>query len=793
MATDWNAQLGLNALEQQYGLPEGWLLTQLHTESAGNPNAVSPAGAKGLFQFMDGTAGDLGIDPLDPQQAAEGAARYNAQLFKKYDGDPARVAAAYNWGMGNVDRKGLDAAPEETRNYIQKFASFINPVSEAQAAEGNPFDQFDAPQQGASTTAQGNPFDAFDDVTDAGTVYPQDRQTLQAPEDSRPQLGRDLTPLEGLVAPTINALGDFGIPVGNELAGVGGGLRSVLTGGDWKTGFDKGYDYADAIERRLEEQHPDIARMSSAAGQALGGGALKLAEALPFVANSANAIRNWSQAGRLNRAAVLAGTGAAAGAGSGYLAAEGDDRLPSAITGGIVGGIAAPVVSGAVGAVGDRLASASNQAGGKIAAAFDAVKGYLPWQTDAEKLATLRAGRDATVAAERIDPTLQSESPLNVPPLRVREPTFAEQYGNQPIMDYANGGTLHNSAISSTPPAAVVAGPQPQLKGWKNGWQSWGTTNYPSQPSSASTSQVSQAVQRLSRDPQPLSEQLRTEGKALYKAASDRGGVLSSKVTDKWLDQAQGIKPKTAAGRIIAGGDGPADQLLVRIESLRGKALDLESAQDIDEELGKLLRRDSFTDRFGKMNDDGRKVYELQSSLREIIDNADAADVAGGKEGFALLKEARKLWSRQARAREIESILARADGRDNPATIIKNGFQTLKNNPRRLKGYTLAERKLISQAAETGIIGEGLRLLGSRLNAIGALAGGGPAASAAMFGIGLAGRQGAETLAARRGARVLDEIASPGARKRLRAPARITPSVTTGANAGMISANEKDR
>lgn len=137
--------IDLSSLEQQNGLPSGWLSTVAKVESNNNPNAVSPAGAKGLFQFMDPTAQQYGIDPLDPQQAAQGAAQMYGELFKKYNGDPNMAAAAYNWGQGNVDRHGLENAPAETQGYISKIMAALPAagkqvvnsfgVPQAQAAE----------------------------------------------------------------------------------------------------------------------------------------------------------------------------------------------------------------------------------------------------------------------------------------------------------------------------------------------------------------------------------------------------------------------------------------------------------------------------------------------------------------------------------------------------------------------------------------------------------------------------------------------------------------------------------
>lgn len=76
--------------------------------------------ALGLFQFIPGTARQYGIDPLHPEQAAEDAARMPADLSERYRGNLSRMLAAYNWGRGNVDRRGLKNAPLETRRYIAK-------------------------------------------------------------------------------------------------------------------------------------------------------------------------------------------------------------------------------------------------------------------------------------------------------------------------------------------------------------------------------------------------------------------------------------------------------------------------------------------------------------------------------------------------------------------------------------------------------------------------------------------------------------------------------------------------
>ena len=72
----------------------------------------------GVFQHMPATAQDLGIDPFNVDQSISGGVRYMGQLLGKYN-DPRTALAAYNWGMGNVDRQGLNNLPAETQNYIK--------------------------------------------------------------------------------------------------------------------------------------------------------------------------------------------------------------------------------------------------------------------------------------------------------------------------------------------------------------------------------------------------------------------------------------------------------------------------------------------------------------------------------------------------------------------------------------------------------------------------------------------------------------------------------------------------
>lgn len=113
-------------------------------ESGGNPNAVSPKGARGPMQTMPTTLTDPGFgvtparDNSIPEMRRVGR-EYIDAMRGKYKGDMRKAWAAYNWGPGNLDEaiakhgeNGWFAkAPKETRNYVRKAMSMLNKADKA--------------------------------------------------------------------------------------------------------------------------------------------------------------------------------------------------------------------------------------------------------------------------------------------------------------------------------------------------------------------------------------------------------------------------------------------------------------------------------------------------------------------------------------------------------------------------------------------------------------------------------------------------------------------------------------
>ncbi len=111
----------------RYGVDPDLLAAVAWAESGFNPDAVSHAGALGLMQIMPGTASGLGVDPRDPIQAIDGAARYLRTQLDRF-GDPRLALAAYNAGPGAVEKYGGIPPYPETTAYVTKVAGHYEQI-----------------------------------------------------------------------------------------------------------------------------------------------------------------------------------------------------------------------------------------------------------------------------------------------------------------------------------------------------------------------------------------------------------------------------------------------------------------------------------------------------------------------------------------------------------------------------------------------------------------------------------------------------------------------------------------
>ncbi len=104
-----------------HGLPVSYFTRLIWQESRFRPNALSPAGAQGIAQFMPGTASGRGLlDPFSTPEALEESAAYLKELREMF-GNLGLAAAAYNAGPGRLSRylAGQAELPTETLNYVE--------------------------------------------------------------------------------------------------------------------------------------------------------------------------------------------------------------------------------------------------------------------------------------------------------------------------------------------------------------------------------------------------------------------------------------------------------------------------------------------------------------------------------------------------------------------------------------------------------------------------------------------------------------------------------------------------
>lgn len=448
-------------LENQFGIPQGLLAKQQQAESNFNPNAVSPVGARGIAQFMPATAKQYGIDPTDPIQSSQGQARMMSELLTKYKGDVPSALAAYNWGQGNVDKKGLQNAPEETRNYIAKIAGTAAPITTSQPQQQDPFSQaMNAIGNAIIPSAQAEEMPTWSDAappqqTPAAVNLPSLQQPdLEQPAARKPAQTHDVqmpdgTIIQGVPVGTtkeqlqaklssaraqpqaqpqksnyLRALADTaaqGLTFGTADE-IGGGIESLITGKPYQ-------QIVDTTRQRLQDERKDypvstfIADMAGSFALPVGGFA-KLAKSAP---SAVSALKAFAEANPIKfSGAIGASSGAARGAG------EGTDEQSRLENAGIGAGFGA-----AAGTVGAAI-------GGKIA---NLLAGKKPAQ----------APLQANTAAQLTPDVAPTASPTVAPLTQNADELFPKTAGQR--TQVADIQRLENNAIAGTiSPKAQEAG-----------------------------------------------------------------------------------------------------------------------------------------------------------------------------------------------------------------------------------------------------------------------------------------------------------------------------------------------
>lgn len=605
---DYANTLNLTGLEQKYGLPVGLLSAVMNKESSQNPNAISPKGATGLFQFMPETAKAYGVDPLVPEQAANGAARMFADLHKQYSGDLPSMLAAYNWGSGNLAQNGIENAPAETRDYI---STITQQLANSGQVQNDGIDEASVDAEIAALEAElGGTQDEAAIDAEIAALEAELSPTKAAPKPKKSAL-ESLSDFAGGAITGAADSASFGF--GDEIAaGVGSPIRALasqLTSNP--ENISQAYESllsANRVGKDIINERSPVASVLGQIGGALGTGVVGAGTKLGRAALSGVSRGLLPQAtgalGRLANLATKAGVAGTAGAGQGalygYGSADEGDRAEGAGRGATMGAI----VGGAIPVVGSAL--------GKIAnATADEVASLIP------------------------------------------------------------------------------------------------------------------------KTPQTMKD-LRKAAKPLYDAFTKSGGKYSSKLTDEIADLAEAAKSSGIAGETKAA-DEALNNTLDYYTKLRGKELNPAELQKLDQ---------SFSDDIARFNkageyNFGRILNELKYEFRNrAFDPVQSPNYikSGSASAVKNLQEANRLYSQSYKAADIEKILAKAKGTNNPQEAIRTGIKNLLANDKKMIGYSDAEKAILEDAMKRGLTGGLAKIAGGRLTdslaggAAGFAAGGAPGA-----------------------------------------------------------------
>jgi soluble lytic murein transglycosylase-like protein len=106
-------------------------------ESAFDPSALSPAGARGLMQLMPETAALHGVDNIHaPRDNIEGGVRHLRMLLNRFRGNLILALAAYNAGPEAVSRYNGVPPYKETQEYVQRVLQYREAYRRRRAQEG---------------------------------------------------------------------------------------------------------------------------------------------------------------------------------------------------------------------------------------------------------------------------------------------------------------------------------------------------------------------------------------------------------------------------------------------------------------------------------------------------------------------------------------------------------------------------------------------------------------------------------------------------------------------------------
>jgi len=215
-----------------------------------------------------------------------------------------------------------------------------------------------------------------------------------------------------------------------------------------------------------------------------------------------------------------------------------------------------------------------------------------------------------------------------------------------------------------------------------------------------------------------------------YEAFRKEVGVLPPEFINKFIEDAQTIRPQTEKG-LATRGETPATKDLQVISTFRDKPTTMAEIDELDKEYTRKVTE--LTDG-GIATPNSRDMQQIQNKFRAAIDEYDMP-------GVASWKDAKNSFATSRRLKDIENIHEYAKNRPNEAVAIQAGYRRMAEDEGLMRGYSPEAQALIKKVAKNNDTVDVLKMAGNRLlTLIVAGAGGGVGATAATAAGGMATR-----------------------------------------------------
>lgn len=248
--------------------------------------------------------------------------------------------------------------------------------------------------------------------------------------------------------------------------------------------------------------------------------------------------------------------------------------------------------------------------------------------------------------------------------------------------------------------------------------------------------------------------------KNAYRVVDESSTALAPTWTDRQMDVIEAAKQKPLfGGKVLTKEQKEINEALEDYLAARGEKATMSDIQGLDSTLGDKIAEAYIA---GK-NNKARILSNVQDDIRDnlAVNKLSLEDVTGTREGIDALKDAIPLYSLQAKMKDIDKIVKRANAMQNPATGIQTGFRNLMLNERKFNSYPLEVRKMIEKGATTGMVDDALIIVGSRLNPIIGGAASGPKGAAISYATSKIGRKIRTDSANKKAQKILDAMTEP--------------------------------